>query len=450
MTPRLFEALVGAPDTTIAASVATYVPAISQHMQSVAPSKQVMAQYWCPVVVEDDIGARRVLHVDPLAVRKFRRSVAEELRCVQDKRRRMMQRIKSIRQDLPPARVKDVSARLGREITEAEEKASEPLLQSLPSGTQCLHVFLEATQHMMQLSLVCEHLMRELPAVMEEAGVHRVSLAILGGINKHDPPPLEGATAAEACAWLSALNAAYQSRPLPGRRKTISCKGANHAGNFNCASALQRAATAETLGKFGDSSGDSIVLLVVCSPPSDLDECVATMRRSDLVLQVVGVFGVSPDDPEPALQKLTDASAPNSSLHLFFGREYWTKFATVRRRQLNRLRLQRERHSTVVASADVDVGANEQASLDHDSEDSDVVSPKVFEMRLIERIMWECYMEEQRCEEELACAGKVLERTLVDREDILATMRAPAKETSARTSSAPPPRHSSPPASPHL
>merc|ERR1712039_253624 len=76
-----------------------------------------------------------------------------------------------------------------------------------------------------------------------------------------------------------------------------------------------------------------------------------------------------------------------------------------------------------------------------------VVSPKVFEMRLIERIMWECYIEELRCEEELSCAGKVLERTLVDREDILATMRSPpqpSKPTSARTSSAPPPRLISP------
>ena len=154
---------------------------------------------------------------------------------------------------------------------------------------------------------------------------------------------------------------------------------------------------AEALGP-----GGGAVLLVACSPPADLEESVGIARRSELVLQIAGVLGTSREDPELALQQLADAAAPGSGLHLFFGSDYWERFAGLRRRQLEKL---------------------ERRPASGSARDSAGVSTKVFEMRLIERQLRECFVEEQRCEDELTCASRVLSRTLVDREDVLAVLQ---------------------------
>eukprot|EP00418_Pyrodinium_bahamense_P054756 CAMPEP_0179186104 /NCGR_PEP_ID=MMETSP0796-20121207/92294_1 /TAXON_ID=73915 /ORGANISM="Pyrodinium bahamense, Strain pbaha01" /LENGTH=432 /DNA_ID=CAMNT_0020890077 /DNA_START=55 /DNA_END=1350 /DNA_ORIENTATION=+ len=411
LTPRLFRELVGKREAHIAALPAAYVPVIRQHVESVAPSKQVMAQNYVPVVVEGEDGMRRVLHVDPLAVRQFRRTVAEELRCVREKRRRMMRRMKALRQELPTARDQDVAPALECEIAVAEARAGEPLLQPLPVGTRSLHVLVEATPCMVQLSLVCEHLIRELPVVLAAAGCRRLSLLALGvGSSQacEGPaalPSVHGAELQEALKWLQQLAAAAQAAKPPAGA-TAGQAGAKEstllASSFRLAPALRRAAAA------GSQEGSTAaVLLLACSPPDDLDASLAAIQDGGLALQAVGVFGLASEDPEPALQALASRASRESSLYLFFGSEYWTKFAGVRRRQLERLRRRME--------------AERQAyGPEREGEDGDVTSPKVFELRLVERAVRECYVQEQSCEQELTCASRVLDRTLVDREDVLA------------------------------
>merc|ERR1712137_694821 len=105
-------------------------------------------------------------------------------------------------------------------------------------------------------------------------------------------------------------------------------------------------------------------------------------------------------------QELVDAAAPSSSLRIFFGREYWSKFIAVRQQQIE-VAEQNGSASEMIGNQNAD----------------EIVSPKVFEMRLIERVMRECYSEEQQCEEELTCATRVFERTLIDSEDIVAVLR---------------------------
>jgi len=161
--------------------------------------------------------------------------------------------------------------------------------------------------------------------------------------------------------------------------------------------------------------GGGALLLVACNPPADVEGAVELLRRSDMVLQVAGVFGASPEDPEPVMERLVDAAAPGSALHLFFGPEYWRRFAALQRRRLATLR-----EDEGVAEAAALAGGEGAGAED---EGGEIVEPKVLEMRLIERIMRECYVEEQRCEQELVCASKVLDRTLVAPEDIQAAMR---------------------------
>lgn len=153
-----------------------------------------------------------------------------------------------------------------------------------------------------------------------------------------------------------------------------------------------------------------------------MEDCVELVRQSNALIQAVGVFGGSPEDPEPALQRLVDASGDDdeasmqshgSSLRLYFGQEYWTKFAASQRQRLCQLEQLLEEEKSKALWADHDSSANA----------GEVISAEIFEMRLIERVMRECYVEEQCCEEELVCAGRVLERTLVDREEVLAAMR---------------------------
>lgn len=318
----------------------------------------------------------------------------------------MFRRIKHIRSEFPKAHSGDVAARLRREIADAESQADEPLVHPLPTPTRTLYVFIETTPHMVQLDLVHEYLVSELPAAMTTAGVERVSFVALGSdgsaadaapslasepLDCSDPAMLE-----KADAWLRSISGPAATRETSSRGSSAS---------YRLSKALRWATAADALG-----SGCSVVLLVACSRPSDLEVCIGLLRRSEVVLRVGGVFGAAPEDPEPALQRLADAAAPGSSLQLFFGPAYWTRFVAARSRQLERV--ERE--------------AQESADKSGDGGEGEIVSAKVFEMRLIERIMRECYAEEQQCEEELVCASRVLERTLVDQEDILAVLHEKA------------------------
>mmetsp|Transcript_53946 Transcript_53946/g.94603 ORF Transcript_53946/g.94603 Transcript_53946/m.94603 type:complete len:516 (+) Transcript_53946:116-1663(+) len=425
LTPRLFKALVRPGGSAIKALPAAYVSTISQHVQSVAPSKQVMAQYWCPIVVKDEAGTWFVLHVDPIEVRQFRRVIAEELQHVQEKRKRMLRRIRDIRQELPQAHARDVAARIRREIADAREQAKQPLVHPIPRSTGTVHVFIEATPSMVQFGSVCQNLAVELPAALAAAGVRQVSFSVIGGgcnssraENLPMLPPLDcndaGAMQA-ACEWLRSLPEAVA--PLTAREegaapqkggKRRRGKRRSTAGS-RVLSALRWATTSDAL-----SERSTVVLFIASSTPSDLEASIALIRRSSVVLQVIGVFGASPEDPEPALQGLADAAEPGSFLQLFFGPAYWREFVAVRERQLQRVEEE-------IASANSAVGV--AGSRCGENAGTEIVSPKVFEMRLIERIMRECYAEEQQCEEELTCASRVLDRTLVDREDILSVLR---------------------------
>lgn len=123
---------------------------------------------------------------------------------------------------------------------------------------------------------------------------------------------------------------------------------------------------------------------------------------------VTGVYGEAQEDPEPALQRLVDAAAPGSTLRLFFGPEYWSCFIAERRQQLAPVEMQAE---CWVEEPDWNFARDE------------VMSACVLELRLLERVIKECHQEAQLCERELVCAGKVLQRTLVDREDIRSVLR---------------------------
>lgn len=431
LTPRLREALLEKEEATLRAMGGAFVPAIGAHVQSAGESKQVMAQYWCPVVVERDDGARQVLHADPIVIRKFRRGIAEELKQVQEKRRRMHRRIQDIRQSLPPTPAQEVAMRLQREIDQAEARVGEALVRPLPQAAKALHVLVEASPQMLQLELVCDRLAQELPEALRAADVQYVTLEALAlrgapravaaaaqGLPAALREPLQCSGAgfeAALASWLGALAMTRPALTAAGKTRRLSAKPGDgrgkSPGELRVASALRRLATAEALGM-----GSAAALLVVCSPPADAEAAVELLRRSDMVLQVAGVFGVAPEDAEASLQRLADAAAPSSGLHLYFGPRYWRRYAACQRKQLEALDINED-------DGPSDEGAETGVR--------EVVSSGVLEIRLIERIMRECFVEEQRCEEELVCAGRLLDRTLVAPEDVAASMRgcaaAPAR-----------------------
>lgn len=401
LTPRLFDALMHGNPAPVEALPSSYLPTISRHVESIAPSKQVFAQYWCPVVVENKAGSRQIMHVDPIVVRSFRRTVAEELQHVRGKRSRMLKRIKHIREEFPHSESSDIAARLRREIDAAKGRADEMLLRPLPESISALHICLEVTPYMLQLELVCQRLVQELPAALAAAGVQRITFSTLssessGADALPSLPPFDWRDAeawSVACEWLSALRT-----PLSAK---ASLEGKTQCG-FTFGKALRWATTCEAF----DASSSPAVMLVSCSKPLDIEACIALARRSGAPLQMLGVFGLSPEDPESGLQELADAAATGSSFGLFFGSAYWSQFVAARERQLQTLEGAQAADSKVLSG------------------DHEIVSAKVFEMRLIERIMLECYSEEQQCEEELTCATRVFERTLVEREDLLSVLRS--------------------------
>lgn len=242
--------------------------------------------------------------------------------------------------------------------------------------------------------------------------------------------------------WIQAL-AAYQKAQLG-----FGAFGSGQKGEMlKLAEALKRASAPEALQALEDDGVDAVVL-IACSPPGDLEASIEQARQSELWLQCIGVLGVAPEDPEPALQRLADAfgagnleaggpgavigaeaedrepltyGTSRGSLRLFFGQDYWTKFAAAQRRRLEHVEQTRKEELAKKLDSDEDDNAYS----------GEVISTQVFEMRLIERVMRECYVEEQVCEEELVCAGHVLERTLVDREVLMAAMREQAARAKA-------------------
>jgi hypothetical protein len=274
---------------------------------------------------------------------------------------------------------------------------------------ETLYTFVEASLHMCQLDLVKSSLAFELPKVIHKGGIENFNLAAL-----HEGPGFKETSAlaatpiraeqiksTEVSAWLESL------RPT---------KSAKRSAGLRLAKALRWAITADSL-----SGSNGAILLVVCSRPVDLEDCVGLVKRSAVPINIVGVYGMSPEDPEAALQQLVDAAAPGSSLRLWFGPDYWRRFAESRKRVLSKAEEREQLHPSPTVP---------------DGENDEVVCSSILEMRLMEKVMRECYEEEAQCEEELECASRVLQRSLVDREDIGQVLRAEAQTKSSMVSPA--------------
>jgi hypothetical protein len=458
------EALAKPPSAFIKAEPSKYIASIKQHVQSVvhgeaeekrqrACHESVMALNYVPVVFEDQHGNREVYHVDPLRVRTFRRTVAEELRFAHDKRQRMLRRIEAIRQELPQPPVHDLVERLSREAAVARTRIDEPLVEAFGGacgGLDTLHVIIDVSPNMIQLPLIHKRLMEELPWVLEDAGVQRVTFAAIGfegsvmtppSILRPKDKPSSGRSSAAATLeellkaadrWLqevivcwetgnktAAAGAATRSKKRTPRGRDDSVQ--RKQNKFRISGALQKA--------MADKHADkSAALIITASGPSeiDLEACLKIAEWAPPLLQIIGTFGASSADPEPALQRLVSLGTEGSHLRLFFGPTYWSNFIANREKQLSSLQpavIEREKQ---LAAAGLSFLAGA------DGGDGDVVSPKVLEMRLIERIMRELYVEEQCCEDELVSATRLLERSLVPREHIAEALQYKAEVAKAK------------------
>lgn len=310
-------------------------------------------------------------------------------------------------------RSSDVIAQLRHEIDDALGRVNEPLLVALQPQLRLdgsmgapgtLYTFVEASLHMCQLDLVKSRLSSELPKVIREAGIENFNLAALhegSGFKESwalvsTPLKAQQIKCAEVSAWWEAL------KPT---------KSAKRSAGLRLAKALRWAMTADALAECNGA-----ILFVLCSRPVDLEDCLGLVRQSAMPISIVGVYGMSPEDPEPALQQLVDAAAPGSSLRLWFGPDYWRRFAESRKRVLAKAEEREQLHPSPAVP---------------DGEEDEVVCSSILEMRLMEKVMRECYEEEAQCEEELECASHVLQRSLVDREDIGQVLRAQAQTKSA-------------------
>eukprot|EP00928_Gymnodinium_smaydae_P048788 TRINITY_DN32663_c0_g1_i1.p1 TRINITY_DN32663_c0_g1~~TRINITY_DN32663_c0_g1_i1.p1 ORF type:complete len:542 (+),score=124.04 TRINITY_DN32663_c0_g1_i1:75-1700(+) len=442
LTPLLHEALVSTPNACMEALPASYIPTIGRYVQSVEPSRNTVVQNYVPVLMEDEDGDRRAFHVDPLVVRRFQNKVADDLKHVREKRAQMLRRIHDLRREFPELPAREYARRLQREIEDAEERVGERLLRPLPLGTTTLHVLIDVTPHMLQLPLVRERMLHELPRILDEASTRRVTFTALGAhasepASPSVPPTLDHDEMLRAAdEWLQELLRSRHESLDPEEERSEDSRAAigshaHHAVSLPLDAALRRSTAASAVG--AEEEGLTAVLLIAsaCPTAASLETCVGLMRRSPAVIHVVGVFGSCPEDPEPALQSLAKAGAPGSCFWLFFGPTYWSNFALSRQRQLAEVlaaaQKEHERRAMIDAAS---AGKSHQKSLfdeDEDYPETEIVSTKVFEMRLIERIMRECYEEEQRFELELACAARLLERSVVDAEDLLAALRKPHK-----------------------
>jgi len=330
----------------------------------------------------------------------------------------MLRRISALRAELPKAEPSVSSERLAKELREAEVRSREPLVRPLPAGTQHLLVFVETSVHMVQMELVCQHLRTELPKEMEAAGVSMLTLVMVGGDSsrKTAGPKLEveiakalskeGLQAFES--WLDRLcDAQFAEVAARAKRKK---RGSTRIAPM--ARQLRRAITADAL------TGRGAALFILCSPPADAEECEVLLRRSEFTLQIAGVLGGCPEDPEVCFERLVKVAAAGSELHLWFGETYWTAFAEARHRQLQCLQAIMEEE-----------GGSPTAALLGASRE--VVSGSILDLRLLERIMRECYVDEQRCDEELQLLTRLLARDLYGPEEIKMAMRPKAVRSTA-------------------
>eukprot|EP00435_Cladocopium_sp_Y103_P071452 s636_g37.t1 len=149
-TPRMFEALILGDDRHMEALPSEHIATINRHVHG-----NHMAEHWCPVIVENELGQRWALHLDPLLVRQHRIKVRQELFDVQEKRARMLRRIKDIRATLPKADAAESRSCWEKEIHEAEQRKNEEcLVRAFPNGVTHVTVFLEVSLQMVPFNQV--------------------------------------------------------------------------------------------------------------------------------------------------------------------------------------------------------------------------------------------------------------------------------------------------------
>ncbi|CAL1171247.1 unnamed protein product [Cladocopium goreaui] len=384
-TPRMFEALILGDDRHMEALPSEHIATIKRHVHG-----NHMAEHWCPVIVENELGQRWALHLDPLLVRQHRIKVRQELFDVQEKRARMLRRIKDIRATLPKAHPAESRACWEKELHEAEQRLSEEcLVRQFPNGVKHVTVFLEISQQMVQLDLVCRHLKTELWPRLERAGAQSMTLSTLGTGSRARWRDLEVECSQEGRQLFEEfLDKVCQERPAAGGQGKAICM----------AKRLRKAIDADAL------LGRGAALFVLCSVPADAAECEQLLCRGQFTLQITGVLGASCEDPEICYERLIAAAAPGSALHLWFGEDYWKAFRAARRQQLESL------------------SGDAQDSL---ASDGEVVSGEMLELRVLERLMRECYVDEQRCEEELKIMSQVLAKELCEAHDVKAVRQSP-------------------------
>jgi len=391
LTPRLFEALI-LEERHIEALPSEHVSTINRHVHG-----NHMAEHWCPVIVENDLCERWAVHLDPLRVRQHRIKVRQELFDVQEKRARMLRRIKDIRATLPSADPEESRRCWEKELQEAQtNRKKETLVKAFPSKIKHVTLFLEASPYMVQLELVCRHLKMELWPRLSVAGAELLTVVVfgLGSSRGSQDNELEVECTTQGRVLFESFLNRLAQRPAPRGRKDAGSE------SISMSKRLRKAIDVDAL------LGRGAALFILCSVPADVAECEQLLCRGQFTLQICGVLGASPSDPEICYERLVAAAAPGSALHLWFGEEYWTAFSEARRSQLEALS-QGNSKETLACS------------------DGEVVSGEMLELRVLERLMRECYVDEQRCEEELKIMSQLLAKDLAEVQDVRAVRRRP-------------------------
>eukprot|EP00435_Cladocopium_sp_Y103_P072714 s636_g41.t1 len=252
-----------------------------------------------------------------------------------------------------------------------------------------------AYSSLVQLDLVCRHLKTELWPRLERAGAQSLTLSTLG----------TGSRARSAGRDLE-VECSQEGRQIFEEFLDKVCQerekvGEKGQGKAICmAKRLRKAIDADAL------LGRGAALFVLCSVPADAAECEQLLCRGQFTLQITGVLGGSWEDPEICYERLIAAAAPGSALHLWFGEDYWNAFRAARRRQLESLS-EGDAQDSLACS------------------DGEVVSGEMLELRVLERLMRECYVDEQRCEEELKIMSQVLAKELCEAQDVKAARQSP-------------------------
>lgn len=259
---------------------------------------------------------------------------------------------------------------------------------------------------MTNLSLVCQHLHDELPHFLQASNVklHRLIALTDKSFGEGqkifepdlllNPDQVFNAQYMEVKAWLDVLKE-WRS-PVPALPTPRSLDG--HEGHLRLVQALKAAGATPAEGH--------AVILIGTSPlnPEELETCATVLEKKRFTLHVVGVVGASDQDAEPILQQLASSARGGSSVQLFFGQQYWTSFAAAQHEQLKKL----SRLDTAKVNC---VGETSLPLVE------EAFAPEMLEIRVLERVLQECFYEEQSCEEEILCAQKLLGQDLLDDQD---------------------------------